>query len=557
MTLKSKFSICSSSNLIDTNKSWDKIKNLSEIIFENFGDITSCLLKEEECGIIMFLFFEDLTDDININLKDFKKNYSSFFEMLSNRAESSSSPIIICWAGIRNQNIIESSKMESDLQKINDWFFNELKKLRNRFQTVFLVSLNEVFLAYGSSNMFSERNWYFARCRLSIEGLKNSIQAIFDVIDRYLNPPAKVLVLDCDNTLWGGVIGEDGMSGILLGQDGVGKAFEDFQKEVFRLTKKGILIALSSKNDEEEVLNVFKNHKSMILKMDNIISYQINWNEKADNMKLIAEDLGVSTNSFVFWDDNPLERDKMKTLRPEINTIEVPKNVIEWPKTLKLDSSFSKFEVTKEDSKKTSQYKSRARFNSDLKNSNDINKYLSTLNLSPKIIQIDESNISRAEQLCMKTNQFNLSTKRHNRINITKFSEKNKNSIFLGSLKDRYGDHGIVSFIYFFQLDKKTIFIDTFLMSCRILGRHFEAWLLNEIVKKAKERGSDRILTEFVDSGKNSLAKDFLKNYGFKSANLKKDNIPKNLSLDKVKGELFYLKVSEKQISNLEIYEAN
>jgi FkbH-like protein len=157
----------------------------------------------------------------------------------------------------------------------------------------------------------------------------------------------------------------------------------------------------------------------------------------------------------------------------------------------------------------------------------------------------------------MKTNQFNLSTKRHNRINITKFSEKNKNSIFLGSLKDRYGDHGIVSFIYFFQLDKKTIFIDTFLMSCRILGRHFEAWLLNEIVKKAKERGSDRILTEFVDSGKNSLAKDFLKNYGFKSANLKKDNIPKNLSLDKVKGELFYLKVSEKQISNLEIYEAN
>ena len=158
----------------------------------------------------------------------------------------------------------------------------------------------------------------FARCRLSVKGLNILTDALLQVINRFSNAASKVLVLDCDNTLWGGIIGEDGLQGIILGQDGIGTAYVDFQREIVKLENSGIIIVLASKNNDKDVWEVFDQHSDMYLKREHIVTSKINWNEKAFNLQEVAKELDLGLDSFVFWDDNPLERDKMKTLLPQV-----------------------------------------------------------------------------------------------------------------------------------------------------------------------------------------------------------------------------------------------
>ena len=191
---------------------------------------------------------------------------------------------------------------------------NELSILRDNYKSIYLLDLNEIFYPFGSKEIFSDRNWYFARCRLSVKGLNILTDALLQVINRFSNAASKVLVLDCDNTLWGGIVGEDGLQGIILGQDGIGTDYVVFQKEIVKLENNGIIIVLASKNNEKDVWEVFDQHSDMYLKREHIVTSKINWNEKAFNLQEVAKELDLGLDSFVFWDDNPLERDKMKTL---------------------------------------------------------------------------------------------------------------------------------------------------------------------------------------------------------------------------------------------------
>jgi FkbH-like protein len=172
------------------------------------------------------------------------------------------------------------------------------------------------------------------------------------VLNRIKAPSSKVLVLDCDNTLWGGVVGEDLSSGITLGEDGIGKAFQDFQKEIRRLLNRGVLICLASKNNEKEVWEVFSNHRGMILKKDDISNWRINWDTKSMNLLEMSDDLGLSLDSFVFWDDNPIEREEIRLHLPNVRVAEVPQNIEDWPGALHNLSYFTTFEITNEDLEK-------------------------------------------------------------------------------------------------------------------------------------------------------------------------------------------------------------
>ena len=179
--------------------------------------------------------------------------------------------------------------------------------------------------------MYSQRNWYFSRCRVSIDGLKALTDTLALILNRMREPASKVIALDCDNTIWGGVVGEDGLKNLILGQDGIGQAFIDFQKEIVRLSNNGLIVVLVSKNNEEDVWKVFDEHNEMILKRENIVIAKINWEEKAHNIEQIASELDLDINSFVFWDDNPLERDKMKTLMPQVLTLMSQKASLNGP----------------------------------------------------------------------------------------------------------------------------------------------------------------------------------------------------------------------------------
>ena len=205
------------------------------------------------------------------------------------------------------------------------------------------------FAFVGLNSCIDKRNWYFAHSYLSNHGIKIVASSLNKIIHRIYNPASKVLVLDCDNTLWGGVIGEDGINNIKIGQDGEGKIFEDFQKVIKNFITQGVIITILSKNNEHDVWNVFQSHTSMVLRKKDIVSWKIDWNEKYKNIKAIAKELDLGLDSFVFWDDNPIERDQMKRFVPEVVTVDVPDDISSWPDLLKNLDQFSKFNTTKED----------------------------------------------------------------------------------------------------------------------------------------------------------------------------------------------------------------
>jgi len=555
---KGTFTVCASSNLLETNKCWDSTKESSELMFESYGDCASVLFQDDDKGLVMVLFLEDLVSYADMDIDTLKEQHSSFLEQLRRRVASNSKPFIVCWGRDSNQNVIGLVKSENNLTKFYQWFSDQLKYLRDDFEHFFLILLDDIFFPFGAKNMFSDRNWYYARCRLSVEGLKVLADALSTVMHRLIKAPSKVLVLDCDNTIWGGVVGEDGVNSLVLGQDGLGTAFVDFQKEVVKLVNEGVIIVLASKNNEQDVWDVFDNHTEMLLKREHVVAAKINWHEKAINIEQIAQDLDLNLDSFVFWDDNPLERDKMKNLMPQVLTVDVPKSVIEWPKLLRKNEWFAKFKTTDEDRKKVDQYKSRAKFTDDIKSALDITSYLSSLKLNPIPLPLDETNVARAEQLCMKTNQFNVSSKRHSAAVLTSYQKENNDAVFLVRLVDNYGDHGLVSLVCLRIIDEKSVFLDTFLMSCRVLGRHLEAWILDETIKRVKKNGARYLFTEFVDTKRNSIAHDFLHTYGFKQLQNDSPELKKfNFSCSNNNGIVYYLDTTDMYIPNLEIYKRN
>ena len=293
-------------------------------------------------------------------------------------------------------------------------------------------------------------------------------------------------------------MGEDGLEGIGIGQDGYGKAFQDFQKTIKNISDKGTLLALLSKNTHSDVMDVFEKHNSMILKKDDITISKINWNEKSENIFEIASELSLGLDSMVFWDDNPIEREKVKIKVPEVTVIEPPKNIFDWPSYLKNLNFFSKFSVTTEGYKKKDQYKIRSKFIEGKNNYVSEIEYLKSIRLDPKIIEISEDNLSRASQLSLKTNQFNFRTIRYSENDIKKKKNLIDEHVFMVSLNDIYGDHGNIALVSLKKINEVEVFLENFLMSCRVIGRYLEFWILKKIIDKCDSLGFKKLKIQYL-----------------------------------------------------------
>ena len=551
------FKVSSSSNLLESNNHWKLLKNSHDLKFGEYGDITSELFKKDESGLILIIFLEDLIEETTVEEVALKERYYPLLKLIEKKAKASKQPIVICFGSNLVQSPISTAKEETDLKKVYNWFKEKFSFLRDKFSNIYYINLSEIFCQHGLLKMYSQRNWYFSRCRVSIDGLKVLTDTLALILNRMREPASKVIALDCDNTIWGGVVGEDGLKNLILGQDGIGQAFIDFQKEIVRLSNNGLIVVLVSKNNKEDVWKVFDEHNEMILKRENIVIAKINWEEKAYNIEQIASELDLDINSFVFWDDNPLERDKMKTLMPQVLTVDVPKSVIEWPTMIRKLDNFAKFQITTDDKKKTEHYKSQTQFKKGVIQSKNLQSYLGSLNLSAISVALDDANISRAEQMCLKTNQFNLRTKRHTAAKLTEFYEDNEDYVFLVRLSDIYADHGIVGLVCLKSLSSDVVFLDTLLMSCRVLGRHLEAWILSEIIQRIKKNKKKYLLAEFIDTGKNKISKKFLETYGFKHVSKKNQNYKINCDLKKIQGTPFLLQTDNVKIPNIELFNKN
>ncbi len=322
----------------------------------------------------------------------------------------------------------------------------------------------------------------------------------------------KCLVLDLDNTLWGGVLGEDGPGGIRIGGPYPGNAFLLFQKLLLKLSLTGIILAVCSKNNENDVLEVWEKNPFLILRKDHFAAWRINWSDKASNIKEIAEELNLGLDSFVFVDDNPAEREYIKQMLPMVAVPDFPKQPYDIPSFFKglISTYFRVYSITNEDRKKTEQYKANAARNQARKSFSDYASFLTSLGIQLSIEPANEFSIPRIAQLTQKTNQFNLTTKRYTDSDIRGFLH-NGWTIWSLSVSDKFGDNGISGALFVNGVE-----IDSFLLSCRILGKGIEKAFLKYVLSFLKEHGQKIVRASYVPTQKNMLVKDFYDQFGLK-----------------------------------------
>lgn len=325
----------------------------------------------------------------------------------------------------------------------------------------------------------------------------------------------KCLVLDLDNTLWGGILGEDGLEGIQLGNTYPGKAYYDFQIGLMQAKDSGVIITLCSKNNESDVLEYWEKHPAQVLKQNHIAAYRINWQDKATNIRELAEELNIGLDSMVFIDDNPAERERVKQELPMVSVPDFPKQPYLLPQFLKevYQEYFQIHQLTAEDKKKTDQYIANAErkvFSQTFKNADE---YLASLSMELKVFTGDEYSIPRIAQMTQKTNQFNLTTPRLTEQEVWEYVNSGALVNCLG-VKDRFGDNGI-TVASIISIREKSASIDAFLLSCRILGRDIEKAYLFHLLNELQARGINLVDAYYIPTAKNKQTEMFYEDCGF------------------------------------------
>jgi len=551
-----KINISSTSYIFPQDESWKYLKKKFIIEFNEYGQLFNANKKENFYEIIFF-FLPDIVDYFDLNnksLKKYKIKINHFINRLNSTIKQNQKNYIIIFSEYLFDNQILFSKNQKYSIILKNYLLDRLNVLSKKYKNIFNFDLDYFFSKHGYNYTFSKRNFYLMNCRLSTQGINLLSKELNFFLKKINTANKKVLILDCDNTLWGGVLGEEGIEKIQIGQDGIGKAYQDFQKVVKYFKNQGILLVLASKNNEQDVKQVLKKHKSMILKDEDITSYKVNWEDKARNIIELSNELMLGLDSFVFWDDNPIEREKVRKKIKQVEVIEPKNDVSYWPTQLMEYKGFAKFTLSKEDKNKTTQYKQRNKFLEKKKLYKDEIKYLRSIKIKPKILKLNQSNTDRAVQLTQKTNQFNFTSKKYSHSELKKINSQNK--IFLVELSDIYGDHGIISLVIIKKI-QNIMYLDTFILSCRILGRYLENWLISKIQEYALKNKVKYTLINFIPTKKNDPAKNFINKLNLESTNLSNLNIkPKNMdSLLKLKKSKKYILSNNCKISMINIYD--
>jgi FkbH-like protein len=326
---------------------------------------------------------------------------------------------------------------------------------------------------------------------------------------------AKCLVLDLDNTLWGGVIGDDGLEGIRLGQgSAAGEAFVAFQTYVRSLASRGVILAVCSKNDAANARSPFEKHPDMVLKLDDIACFVANWTDKATNIRQIAEQLNIGIDSLVFVDDNPFERNIVRRELPMVAVPELPEDAALYANCVADGGYFEALRVTADDFERVSQYRANNARETLRASHTDVSGYLRSLNMELRWQAFDRVGLQRIVQLINKTNQFNLTTRRYTESDVLAVMANPRALTLQLRLVDQFGDNGIIG-IVIGKPEGDTMILDTWLMSCRVLGRQVEEATMNIVAAEAKRLGAERLMGEYLPTKKNGMVRDHYQKLGF------------------------------------------
>lgn len=414
--------------------------------------------------------------------------------------------------------VLRPNYIDSLLNESNYFEFNankEIIEFQKSNKNILILDVHKLILMHGSIKCFDDKFWYLGRIRYSDLFFRLLSEEISKVIAAYTAASKKILVLDSDNTIWGGVIGEDG-DNIQLSNEGQGRIYTEIQKNIRRLLDYGVLLAINSKNNYSDVIKGLEHPGSILCKEDFVV-IKANWKRKDVNLIEISNALNIGLDSFVFLDDSYVERELIKQNLPDVSTPEFPEDLDiynEWFISEVVNNFFPRVTITSEDKLKNKQYSANNK-REELKSKNpDLTSFLSSLKIKINVSVNSDKNIERLAQLSQKTNQFNLTLFRYNNHDIARFVASDSFRVYELEYQDKFLKEGIVGLAIIEIKDKKAIF-NSFLLSCRILGRNIEELFFKEIYKDVKNMDVNTMEGIHIENTKNLVAKDFYIKLGF------------------------------------------
>ena len=391
-----------------------------------------------------------------------------------------------------------------------------LMQLSQQYPNLFICDLSALQSKLGRDMMFAANVYVSTEMVLSVEALPWVASRVADIIASVRGQFKKCLILDLDNTVWGGVIGDDGLEGIQLGHGlGIGKAFTEFQMWVRKLRQRGIIICVASKNNENTAKKPFEKHPDMVLKLEDIAVFMANWETKVDNIRTIQQILNIGFDSMVFLDDNPFERNMVRENIPGITVPELPEDPGEYLEFLYGENLFETASYSNTDKNRTKQYQVEAQRVSLQKTFANEADFLKSLNMVSVVSGFTKFNTPRVAQLSQRSNQFNLRTIRYTEADIGKMANDESIIGLSFTLEDKFGDNGLIAVVIMKRQDADTLFVDTWFMSCRVLKRGMENFTLNTMVETARQKGYKRIIGEYLPTAKNSMVEQHYPSLGF------------------------------------------
>ena len=400
------------------------------------------------------------------------------------------------------------------------------------------VTLHDVDHLSASAGRWAwsdERFYHQAKLPCGPAYLVDYAHSVASILSAQAGMGKKCLVLDLDNTLWGGVIGDDGLGGIRLGQgDPESEAFSAFQKYLKALRMRGVILAVCSKNEENTAREVFEKHTEMDLRIEDISCFVANWDDKATNIRRIAERLDIGLNSMVFVDDNPAERAIVRQLLPEVSVPELPADPSGYIWAVEKHRYFQVVSLSGEDLRRTDLYRANEARLGSQSSAQSIDEFLTSLEMVARVAPIDATNLERSVQLINRSNQFNLTTKRYSSGDVLARLSDPTWITRTVSLADRFGDNGLIC-VLLARLEGEALAIDTWLMSCRVLKRGVELFVLEQLLAMARARGLKRIVGDYIPTSKNALVRDHYRSLGFEQVSAAEDGHTKwELAVDGV-----------------------
>jgi len=477
-----------------------------------FASLDTCVLALDWRSVSPKIYDFGYGDDAASAIAEFEKACNTVCNALSNFRKTTTSRVLVlspvadC---LHPLGFVNRSQKDSPFElflKCQATFDTMCKSVPD----VYILDADEISRFIGFSKTYDARQFALTGMPFSSHMISNIALRIIDTQTQFDKAPLKCLVLDCDNTLWGGIVGETGMDKIVLGDSGEGRSYKDFQREIVKLYKQGVILAINSKNNTCDALEVFEQHPHMLIRTNMISCFRINWDDKPSNMLQIAEELNIGLDSILFFDDNPSEQAMMRSSLPQVTVPAIPQEPHLYATMLKTCSRFWPIQLTMEDSLKTQAYAAQRVRLSAQNLAKNVEAFLHSSQIRVSIHKADDAAFPRIVQLFNKTNQFNLTTKRYSESQLRDIAKKPNNELLYMSMQDKYGDYGIIACACIIE-----DCIDSFILSCRAFGKHAETALLAHIISAMNKTKRRSVYGLYIPTLKNSMAKDFYKNNGF------------------------------------------